>query len=70
MRKLGMLILPLLVVSTILIGTPLVSIAQIATAYGSSIGDLRYKPEYDLNKDGTINIIDMAITAKNFGKTY
>ena len=44
-------------------------IAAIARAFGSSIGDPLYEPEYDITNDGQILIDDVSIAARNFGKT-
>jgi hypothetical protein len=40
---------------------------MISSAYGYSYGSLRYKPQYDLNGDRHINVIDIQIAASNFG---
>jgi len=45
-------------------------IAVVAYAYGSTTGSPRYDPNLDFNSDSIINIIDLAIVARNFGKTY
>ena len=44
-------------------------IAAIARAFGSSVGDPLYEPEYDITNDGQILIDDVSIAARNFGKT-
>jgi len=46
-----------------------VDIALIAKAYGSKAEDARYRPSCDLNTDGVIDIVDLAVAATNFGKT-
>jgi hypothetical protein len=37
-------------------------------AFGSKVGDLRYKADYDLNGDGMINLKDFYVVCINFGK--
>lgn len=44
-------------------------IASIARAFGSSVGEPRYHPNYDIDGDGAIKIRDIAIAARNFGRT-
>jgi subtilisin family serine protease len=41
----------------------------VGKAYGSSKGDPRYDPEVDLNKDGHVGMKDIAVIARNYGKT-
>jgi len=41
-----------------------------AVAFGSTPGHRRWDYNVDQNKDSTINILDLIIIAKNFGKTY
>jgi len=38
-------------------------------AYGSFEGDPEYDPEADLNKDGHIDMRDLAVVGRNYGKT-
>jgi len=40
---------------------------QIATAYGTKIGDPGYNPAADLNLDGSISILDLLKAASNYG---
>jgi len=40
-----------------------------ALHYGSSIGQPAYNPAFDLDHDGTINIVDLSIFALQYGKT-
>ena len=40
-----------------------------ANAYGTSQGEERYNPSCDLNHDGNINNLDLAILASNSGGT-
>ncbi len=44
----------------------ILDIATIAFAFGSSQGSPRYNLAYDLNQDGTINIVDVAQAATDF----
>lgn len=44
-------------------------LALVGSAFGSYPGHPRWNPTADINKDLIINIIDVTITAKNFGKT-
>jgi len=41
----------------------------IALAYGSSPGSPAWNPNADVNGDGRVDIIDLALAAKDFGKT-
>lgn len=41
----------------------------VAHSFGSSLGDERWRAECDLNHDQVINIIDVNIVAKAYGKT-
>jgi len=41
-----------------------------ATAFGSRPEDSRWNPIADVNKDDVINIIDVALIARNYGKTF
>lgn len=41
----------------------------LAGAFNSSIGDGRYVSDYDLNKDGAVNIFDISILARNYNKS-
>jgi hypothetical protein len=45
-------------------------VAKVARAYGSKIGSPLYNPDLDFNSDSIINITDLTIVARNFGKTY
>jgi len=47
----------------------MVDIALIAAAFGSSVGQPEYKPGFDLEYDGIIDIFDIVKVARNFGKT-
>jgi hypothetical protein len=44
-------------------------IATEATLFGVTSNDPRYNPGYDMNNDGKINMIDIAIISRHFGKT-
>ena len=40
---------------------------QIEKAFGSKEGDVNWDPECDLNGDGVVNIMDVAVASSNFG---
>jgi hypothetical protein len=42
---------------------------MIAVAFDSTLGSSRYNPSADLNGDGKVDIIDVAIAAADFGAT-
>ena len=41
---------------------------EIGKAYGSKMGETKYKPNADFSNDGRINIYDLRILGKNYGK--
>jgi len=45
-------------------------VAMVGAAFSSYPGHPRWKPVVDQNGDGKIDIFDVALTARNFGKTY
>jgi len=45
------------------------ALLALAVAFGTKPGDPRWQMEADINGDGTINIIDIAAVAKDFGKS-
>jgi hypothetical protein len=48
----------------------MLDIGAIARAFGTTTGNPRYNPNYDINGDGKIDMKDIAIAAKNFGQHY
>jgi hypothetical protein len=48
----------------------MLDIGAIARAFGTTTGNPRYNPNYDINSDGKIDMKDIAIAAKNFGQHY
>jgi hypothetical protein len=42
----------------------------IGKAYGSVLGDAKYKPDLDINGDGKIDLKDYYATCKNYGKSW
>jgi hypothetical protein len=42
----------------------------VGKAYGSVVGDLRYKPNLDINGDGKIDLKDYFTACKNYGKSW
>jgi hypothetical protein len=48
----------------------LYDVFNIALAFGSKVGDARYKPNLDLNGDGKIDLWDYFNAALNFGKSW
>jgi hypothetical protein len=50
--------------------TNLIDVFSVALAFGSCIGDPRYKPNLDINGDGKIDLTDYFTTALNFGKSW
>jgi len=40
-----------------------------AKAFSSYPGHPRWNPSADMNKDGIVNMIDIVLIVKNFGKT-
>jgi hypothetical protein len=40
-----------------------------ARAYGSRLGEQRFEPDADVNNDGIVNILDMSLIARQYGKT-
>ena len=47
----------------------IIDIAAVAIAYGSNVGDSKYRLICDLNRDDTINILDISLVAKSFGES-
>jgi hypothetical protein len=45
----------------------IVDVSMIAIAFDSTLGSSRYNPSADLNGDGKVDIIDIAIAAADFG---
>jgi hypothetical protein len=45
-------------------------IVEMASAFGSHKGDPEYKPEYDLDVDGEIAILDLVTAAGNYGQRW
>ena len=43
-------------------------IARVAFRFGTKVGDVLYNPLYDMNNDGTIDIVDVVVVASNYGK--
>jgi hypothetical protein len=43
-------------------------IYMIAYRYGTKRGDAKYSITCDLNEDGQINLLDLAVVARNFKK--
>ena len=41
----------------------------VCQAFGSHVGDEKWKPSCDVNKDLLINILDVAVTAKSYGRS-
>jgi hypothetical protein len=41
----------------------------VALAYGSKPGDTNWNEIADINKDGCIDLIDLAMVARDYGKT-
>jgi parallel beta-helix repeat protein len=48
----------------------IIDIAAIAIAFGSHLGEDRYRLNCDMNLDGAINIVDVSVAARNFGLSY
>lgn len=44
-------------------------VAELAKAFGSYPGHTRWNPDADLDGNEIVNIFDVAIVAKDFGKT-
>ena len=44
-------------------------ITIVAIAFGSRAGDQKYNELADLDQNGEVNIIDISIVAKDYGKT-
>jgi hypothetical protein len=47
----------------------MVDLRKIATNLNAETGDPNYASNYDINSDSMINMIDLLITAENFGRT-
>lgn len=45
-------------------------ITRLSSCFNSSAGDGRYNPDYDLNIDSAVNLIDVVITARHFNTSY
>jgi hypothetical protein len=45
-------------------------IFTVGKAYGSVLGDAKYKPDLDINGDGKIDLKDYYTTCKNYGKSW
>ncbi len=45
-------------------------IAMVAKAFGSRLGDPNWLAQADMNQDSKIDMVDVALIAKNFGKTF
>jgi hypothetical protein len=43
-------------------------VGSIARIYTTEIGDPDYIPDYDLNQDGKIDMKDVGMVARDFGK--
>jgi hypothetical protein len=42
----------------------------IAAAFGTRPGEPRWNPVADVNKDGKVDLFDVALVASNFGKSW
>jgi len=45
-----------------------VDLAMVGSTFGSNLGQPKYNPKADLNGDGTIDIVDLAIVGASFGQ--
>jgi peptide/nickel transport system substrate-binding protein len=48
----------------------IMDLALVASHYGASPGSTRWNPEFNINRDRVINILDLTKIAKEFGKVY
>ena len=44
-------------------------LTRVSKAYGSVIGDPKYDPDADLTGDGRVDVRDLAIVSKNYGRS-